>query len=173
MSMQKKYKDHRSFWFIDQVREYILALEDDHDISSPFEGRKKSVLNAAQASSSGSSSTDDLSEVVSKLAGANVVAIVTKAETSSRDKNSFNKRNERPYDAKMGPCRFCGGSHRHHDCHTLIDNLSEAPYPSMSGSSERSLRQRHSGFPHGSRRSRPALLLFEVFHLPDLRSWLS
>ena len=93
---------------IDQVREYILALEDNHDISPPSEGRKKSVLNAAQASSSGSSSTDDLSEVVSKLV-ASVAAIVTKAETSSRVKN--NKwGNDRPYDAKMGPCRFCGGS---------------------------------------------------------------
>ena len=62
MSMQKEYNDHRYFWFIDQVREYILALKDDHDTSPPPEGRKKSVLNAAQASSSGSSSTDDLSE---------------------------------------------------------------------------------------------------------------
>jgi hypothetical protein len=60
MSMQKEYKEHQSFWFIDQVREYILALEDDQDTSPPSEGRKKSVLNAAQTSSGDSSSTDDL-----------------------------------------------------------------------------------------------------------------
>ena len=133
MSMQKEYKDHRSFWFIDQVREYILTLEDD--ISPPSEGRKKSVLNAAQASSSGSSSTDDLSEVVSKLA-ASVAAIVTKAETSSRVKNSFNKGNERPYDAKMGPCRFCGGSHRHRDCHTLKTASPKPPIPPRVGAAK-------------------------------------
>jgi hypothetical protein len=62
--MQKEYNDHRYFWFIDQVREYILALEDDQDTSPPSEGRKKSVLNAAQTSSGGgSSSTDDLCQM--------------------------------------------------------------------------------------------------------------
>ena len=52
MSMQKEYKEHQSFWVIDQVREYIFALEHDQDTSPPSEGRKKSVLNAAQTSSS-------------------------------------------------------------------------------------------------------------------------
>ena len=99
MSMQKEYKDHRSFWFMDQVREYILALEDDQDTSPPSEGRKKSVLNAAQTSSGDPSSTDDLREVISKLA-ASVAAITTKAETASRvKKNKWG--DDRPYDAKM------------------------------------------------------------------------
>jgi hypothetical protein len=102
MSMQKEYQ---SFWFIDQVREYILTLEDDRDTSPPSEGRRKSVSNTAQTSSGDSSSTDDLREVISKLA-ASVAAITTKAETASRVKN--NKwGNDRPYDAKMGPFRFC------------------------------------------------------------------
>ena len=94
--MQKEYQ---SFWFIDQVREYILALEDDQDTSPPSECRKKSVLNAAQTSSGGSSSTDDLREVISKLA-ASVAAIATKAETAFRIKN--NKwGTDRPYDTKI------------------------------------------------------------------------
>jgi hypothetical protein len=138
MSMQKEYKEHQSFWFIDQVREYILALEDDQDTSPPSEGRKKSVLNAAQTSSGDSSSTDDLREVISKLA-ASVAAITTKAETASRIKN--NKwGNDRPYDAKMGPCRFCKGGHKHRDCLTLKTASPKPPiYPSTCGSSERSL----------------------------------
>jgi len=51
------------------------------------------------------------------------------------------------------------------------DGRSEASYPSSCGSSERSLRQRHSGFPHGSRRSRSVFLFFEVFHLPLLHGF--
>ena len=106
--MQKEYKEDQSFWFIDQVCEYILALEDDQDTSPPSEGRKKSVLNAAQTSSGDSSSTDDLREVISKLA-ASVAAITTKTEAASRVKN--NKwGNDQLYDAEMGPCRFCRGS---------------------------------------------------------------
>jgi hypothetical protein len=77
ISMQKEYKDHRSFWFIDQICECILALEDGHDTSPPSEGRKKSVLKAAKTASNDSSSTDELREVVSKLA-ATVAAITTK-----------------------------------------------------------------------------------------------
>jgi hypothetical protein len=37
MSMQREYKEHRAFWFIDQVREYILALEDDENTSPPLD----------------------------------------------------------------------------------------------------------------------------------------
>ena len=92
-SMQKEYKDHRSFWFIDQVREYILALKDDQDTSPPSEGRKKSVLNAAQISSGDSSSTDDLREVISKLA-ASVAAITTHegGDSFSRQEQQVGKR---------------------------------------------------------------------------------
>ena len=137
MSMQKECKEHRYFWFIDQVREYILALEEDQDTSPPSEGRKKSVLNAAQTPSGDSSSTDDLRKVISKLA-ASVAAITTKAETAFRVKN--NKwGNDRPYDAKMGPCRFCGGGHAQASrLPHPEDSLSKATYPSTCRSSERS-----------------------------------
>jgi hypothetical protein len=134
MSMQKEYKDHRSFWFMDQVREYILALEDDQDTSPPSEGRKKSVLNAAQTSSGDPSSTDDLREVISKLA-ASVAAITTKTERASRVKNT-KWGDDRPYDAKMGPCRFCGGGHRHRDCHTLKTASPKPPIPPRAGAAK-------------------------------------
>jgi hypothetical protein len=95
MSMHKEYKDHRSFRFIDQVREYILALEDDRDTSPPPKGRKKSVLNAARNSSGESSPTDDLREVISKLA-ASVAAITTKTETAPRVIKNNKWGNDRP-----------------------------------------------------------------------------
>jgi hypothetical protein len=126
MSMQKEYKEHRAFWFIDQVREYILALEDD-ETASPSRDRKKSMLNAAQTSK------DDLREVVATLA-ASVAAIVTKAETSSRVKKAgWRPEVERPYDARMGPCRFCGGGHKHRDCPTLKTTAPKPPIPPRVG----------------------------------------
>jgi hypothetical protein len=74
MSMQKECKDHQSFWFVDQVRKYILALEEDRDTSPPPE--------------------NDLRDVISMLA-ASVEAIATKTETTHRVKSN------QPYDAKM------------------------------------------------------------------------
>jgi hypothetical protein len=109
MSMQKEYKDHQSFWFVDQVREYILALEADRDTSPPPE--------------------NDLRDVISKLA-ASVEAIATKTETTHRVKSN------QPYDAKMGPCRFCGGGHRHRDCHTLRTTSPMPPIPSRAGAAK-------------------------------------
>ena len=141
MSMQKEYKDHRSFWFIDQVREYILALEDDRDTSPPPEGRKKSVLNAAR------SSTDDLREVISKLA-ASVAAITTKTEMASRVKNKLG--NDRPYTAKMGPCRFCGGGHKHRDCDTLKTASPKPPIPPRVGAVKGVLAEDTPGFLMGA-----------------------
>jgi hypothetical protein len=71
-----------SFWFIDQIREYIFDLDrkktrrrrqaDDED-TSPLVDRKKSGLNTAQASNA------DLREVIATLA-ANMAAIATKVE---------------------------------------------------------------------------------------------
>lgn len=119
MSMQKEYKDRQSFWLVDQVREYILALEDEQDISPPSGGRPK--LNAAQASSD-----DDLRQVVSRLA-ATVAAITTKTETAPRVKNS------NPYNSKMSPCRFCNGAHLHRDCPTLKTSSPKPPIPPRAG----------------------------------------
>ena len=87
MSMQREYKEHQAFWFIDQIREYILDLDrkktrrrrqaDDEDTSPPVD-RKKSGLNTSQASN------DDLREVIATLA-ANMAAIATKVDpTNSR-----------------------------------------------------------------------------------------
>jgi hypothetical protein len=71
--------------------------------------------------------------VISKLA-ASVAASTTKAETASRVKN--NKwGDDRPYDAKMGPCRFCGGGHAQASrLPHPEDSLSKATYPSTCGS---------------------------------------
>jgi hypothetical protein len=89
MSMQKEYKDQytdlsgsstkfaNTSWPSRTIKTLPLRLK----------ARKKSVLNAAQASSSDSSSTDDLREVISRLA-ASVAAITSKAETASRVKNN-------------------------------------------------------------------------------------
>ena len=104
MSMQKEYKDHQSFWFVDQVREYILALEEDRDTSPPPE--------------------NDLRDVISKLA-ASVEAIATHRAKSNQ-----------PYDAKMGPCRFCGGGQTHRDCHTLKTTSPNPPIPSRAGAAK-------------------------------------
>ena len=90
MSMQKEYKDHRRLsgsstmfastsWPSKTIKTLPLRLK-------AARSRKNSVLNAAETSSGGSSSTDDLGEVISKLA-ASVAAITTKAETASRVKN--------------------------------------------------------------------------------------
>jgi hypothetical protein len=135
ISMQPEYKARRSFWFIDQVREYILALEDDHDTSSPpsnNDGRKKSILNAAKASDE-NSTTAELAATVSKLA-ATVAAITTNKETSSRVKGR--PVDERSWHEKMGPCRFCGGSHRHRDCHTLKTGQPKPPIPPRAGAAK-------------------------------------
>jgi hypothetical protein len=123
--MQREYKEHRAFLFIDQVREYILALEDDEDTSQPLD-RKESVLNAAQASN------NDLREIVATLA-ASVAAIVTKAETSNRVKKAGGVEK---YDARMGPCRFCGGGHRHRDCHTWKTIDPKPPIPARVGAAK-------------------------------------
>jgi hypothetical protein len=109
MSMQKEYKDHRSFWFVDQVREYILDLEEDRDTSPPPE--------------------DDFREVISKLA-ASVEAIATKTGSTHRVKS------DQPYDTKMGPCRFCGGGHRYRDCPTLRTTSPIPPIPSRAGAAK-------------------------------------
>jgi hypothetical protein len=85
------------------------------------------MLNAAQTSK------DDLREVVATLA-ASVAAIVTKAETSSRVKKAgWRPEVERPYDARMGPCRFCGGGHKHRDCPTLKTTAPKPPIPPRVG----------------------------------------
>jgi hypothetical protein len=104
--------------------------------------------------------------VVSKLA-ASVAAITTKAETASHVKNSnFNKGDE-TYDAKMGPCRFCGGGHRHRDCHTLKTAFPKPPIPPRVGAAK-GVSDNDSGFPHGSRRSRPTILLSSMAFLTML-----
>jgi len=107
---------------IDRKKTRRRRQADDEDTSPPVD-RKKSVLNTVQASN------DDLREVIATLA-ANMAAIVTKVETS----NFVMKAGvEKPYDAKMGPCRFCGGGHRHRDCHTLKTIASKNPIPPLVG----------------------------------------
>jgi len=100
MSMQREYKEHQSFWFIDQIREYILDFD-----------RKKT--------------NNDLREVITTLT-ANINAITTKMQNSNFVMNAGA---ERPYDLKMGPCRYCGEGHRHRDCHTLKTLSSKAQKP--------------------------------------------
>ena len=123
MATQSEYKQHKVFWLIDQIREYVLAIEDDNDTSpstTPGKGREKSILNAAQATENQFSKSDELIATVNRLA-ASVAAITTSKETSSRIKGK--PFDERPWDPKMGPCRFCGGGHRHRNCNKLKTSL--------------------------------------------------
>jgi hypothetical protein len=120
MSMQKEYKDHKSFWFVDEVREYVLALEEDRDTSPPPE--------------------NDLRDVISKLA-ASVEAIQARSKRQASVEASSHQASKRvkssqPYDVKMGPCRFCGGGHKHRDCHTLRTTSPMPPIPSRAGAAK-------------------------------------
>ena len=135
LSKQAEYKAQQSFWFIDQVREYILSLDDDCDTSPPptsSDGRKKSILNAAKSDSTENSTTAELAATVSKLA-ATVAAITTNKEMASRVKGKPPPFDNRVWDAKMGPCRFCGGGHRHRDCSTLKTSDAKPPIPPRAG----------------------------------------
>jgi hypothetical protein len=133
ISLVSDFKAQKSHWFLDQVREYILAIEDEDELPPTSDGRKKSILNAAKSDSTENSATADLAAVVSKLA-ATVAAITTNKETASRvgkpGKPGFDAR---VWDAKMGPCRFCGGGHRHRDCHTLKTDAPKPPIPPRAG----------------------------------------
>jgi hypothetical protein len=140
MSTQQEFKTKKVFWFIDQVREYVLAIEDEDEASpstSHSRGREKSVLNSAKACEE-STSTSELIATVNRLA-ATVAAITTSKETSARVNNGrpYVKRSydERPYDSsRMGACRFCGGKgHRHRDCPTLKTTLPKPPIPPRAG----------------------------------------
>jgi hypothetical protein len=135
ISMQSEFKAKRSFWFIDQVREYILAIEDSPRDTSPppthSDGRKKSILNAAKSASSENSVTAELTATVTKLAAA-VAAITTSKETTTRVKAKVNP-DTRVWDSKMGPCRFCGGNHRHRECHTLQTGEPKPSIPPRAG----------------------------------------
>ena len=124
-----EFRLQKSFWLLDQLREYVLAIEDDDEDEAPPAARKKSVLNSVKAYED-SSSTVELIETVNRLA-ATVAAITTSKETSARVKDK--RSDERPYTAKMGPCRFCGGGHRHRDCHTLKTGLPKPPIPPRAG----------------------------------------
>jgi hypothetical protein len=134
ISMQAEFKQQKSFWLLDQLREYVLAIEDDEDDDdAPPVPRKKSVLNSVKVYED-SSTTAELYDTVNRLA-ATVAAITTNKETSSRVKDTrVDKRgDDRPYDPKMGPCRFCGGGHRHRDCHTLKTALPKPLIPPRAG----------------------------------------
>jgi hypothetical protein len=131
--MQPEYRAKKIFWFIDNIREYVLAIEDDNDSSQETpqgKGREKSILNSAQANENYITNSE-LAATVSKLA-ATVAAITTSRETSSRvkDRKPFD---ERAWDAKMGPCRFCGGGHRHRDCNKLKTDRPKPPIPPRAG----------------------------------------
>jgi hypothetical protein len=129
ISMQSEFKAKRAFWFIDQVREYILALEDSPRDTSPppthSDGRKKSILNAAMGETSVNA------EMLHKLAAA-VAAITTSKETATRIKPKTTL-DTRTWDSKMGPCRFCGGNHRHRDCSTLKTGEPKPSIPPRAG----------------------------------------
>jgi hypothetical protein len=131
ISMQHEFKTQNSHWLIDQIREFILAIEDDHDSQQTSEGRKKATLNAAKSDSSENSTTAELAAVVSKLA-ATVAAISTTKETAHRvpykGKSAHTGTDTRPWVNTMGPCRFCSGSHRHRDCTKL---KTDEPKPSI------------------------------------------
>jgi hypothetical protein len=138
LSMQTEFKAKKSFWFVDQVREYVLALEDSPRETSPpptpsnfSNGRNKSVLNAATGTLSENSVAAELTATVSKLAAA-VAAITTSKETSTRVKPKFTP-DIRVWEPKMGPCRFCGGGHRHRDCPTLQTNEPNPSIPPRAG----------------------------------------
>ena len=134
ISMQPEYKKQRSHWLIDQVREFVLSIEDERDTSpSPTsaDGRKKSILNAAKGASSDYSATAELTATVNKLA-ATVAAITTNKEMAPRAKGKPTFDN-RAWDAKMGPCRFCGGGHRHRDCGNLKTSEPKPPIPPRAG----------------------------------------
>jgi hypothetical protein len=138
ISMQSEFKAKRSFWFIDQVREYVLALEDSPRETSPpstpstfSNGRNKSILNAATSTSNQNSVNAELTATVTKLAAA-VAAITTSKETTTRVKPKLTP-DTRVWDSKMGPCRFCGGSHRHRDCHTLQTSEPNPSIPPRAG----------------------------------------
>ena len=133
MSIQTEYKEHKAHWLIDNIREHVLAIEDDDD-SSTDSREKFSALSAAK----GVDKDEDLREVVLKLAET-VAAINTNIEVASR--NKYGNKTERPqdkkmcvwepekpYDKKMGRCRFCGGFHRHRDCSSL---KTDSPKPDI------------------------------------------
>jgi hypothetical protein len=114
--MQKEYKDHKSFWLVDQVREYVLALR-DRDTSPP--------------------PANDLRDVISKLT-ASVEAIQDRCKRQANvevrsHQESKRVKSSQPYDVRMGPCRFCGGGHKHRDCHTL---RTTSPMPPISSRAE-------------------------------------
>jgi hypothetical protein len=122
VSMCSDYKLQKSFWLLDEIREYILAFESDDDDHAPSATRQKAVLNSVQ-------STKDLTETVAKLA-ATVAAITTSKETKPRKEN---KSNDRAWHDKMGPCRFCGKGHRHRDCPSLKTGEGKPAIPLRAG----------------------------------------
>jgi hypothetical protein len=138
-TMQKEYKDCKSFWLVDQVRKYVLAVRGDRDASPPH--------------------ANDLRDAISKLT-ASVEAIQTRCkrqanvEVSSHPESKRVRRDVRAYDVRMGPCNFCGGAHRHRDCHTLRTTY-QVPLISTYSKGQRNARQQPSGSSHGSRRNRP------------------
>jgi hypothetical protein len=128
--MQHEFKAQNSHWFIDQVREFILAIEDDSPLN--IDGRKKVTLNAAKSDSSENSATADLAAVVSKLA-ATVAAISTNRETAPRVPKGKNELDTRVWVSTMGPCRFCSGNHRHRDCTKLKTDQPKPNIPPRAG----------------------------------------